>query len=196
MFNDELQLGVDLQIVPVEHWRREDYFDRTGLLWVNPSPNMRSLAEAVLYPGIGLLEMTNLSVGRGTDTPFEVIGAPWLDGIQLARALNQSGLQGVRFVPVRFTPDSSQYAGELCGGVNIVVVDRAAFRPVRTGLEIARQLCQLCPQDWQTKRFNALLSDRHTLDAVLAGKTVAEMETAWSAELQEFLQRRSRFLRY
>ena len=85
MFNEELQLGVDLQIVPVEHWRREDYFDRTGLLWVNPSPNMRSLAEAVLYPGIGLLEMTNLSVGRGTDTPFEVIGAPWLDGIQLAR---------------------------------------------------------------------------------------------------------------
>ena len=196
MFNDELQLGVDLQIVPVEHWRREDYFDRTGLLWVNPSPNMRSLAEAVVYPGIGLLETTNLSVGRGTDTPFEVIGAPWLDGIQLARALNQSGLSGVRFVPVRFTPDSSQYAGQLCGGVNIVVVDRASFRPVRTGLEIARQLHQLFPQDWETKRFNALLSDRQTLDAVLAGKTVDEMETAWSAELQEFLQRRGRFLRY
>lgn len=196
MFNDELQLGVDLQIVPVEHWRREDYFDRTGLLWVNPSPNMRSLAEAVVYPGIGLLETTNLSVGRGTDTPFEVIGAPWLDGIQLARALNESGLSGVRFVPVRFTPASSQYASQSCGGVNIVVVDRATFRPVRTGLEIARQLHQLYPQDWQTKRFNALLSDRPTLDAVLAGKTVDEMETAWSAELQEFLQRRSRFLRY
>jgi uncharacterized protein YbbC (DUF1343 family)/CubicO group peptidase (beta-lactamase class C family) len=196
MFNEELQLGVDLQIVPVEHWRREDYFDRTGLLWVNPSPNMRSLAEAVLYPGIGLLETTNVSVGRGTDTPFEVLGAPWLDGIQLARALNQCGLPGVRFVPVRFTPASSQHAGQLCGGVNIVVVDRAGFRPVRTGLEIARQLYQLFPQDWQTKRFNALLSDRSTLDAVLAGKTVDEMETAWSAELQEFLQRRSRFLRY
>ena len=151
MFNDELQLGVDLQVVPVEGWRREDYFDRTGLLWVNPSPNMRSLTAAVLYPGIGLLETTNLSVGRGTDTPFEVIGAPWLDGIKLARALNQSGLPGVRFVPIRFTPDSSQYTGELCGGVNVVVIDRGSFRPVRTGLEIARQLHQLYPQDWQTK---------------------------------------------
>ena len=196
MFNQELQLGVDLQVVPVEHWRREDYFDRTGQLWVNPSPNMRSLAEAVLYPGIGLLEMTNLSVGRGTDTPFELIGAPWLDGIRLARALNQAGLAGVRFVPIRFTPESSQYAGQLCGGVNIVVVDRAAFQPVRTGLEIARQLHQLAPQDWQTKRFNALLSDQQTLDAVLAGKTVDEMESAWSSELQDFLRRRSGFLRY
>jgi uncharacterized protein YbbC (DUF1343 family) len=196
MFNDEMQLGVDLQVIPVERWRREDHFDRTGLLWVNPSPNMRSLTEAVLYPGTGLLETTNLSVGRGTDTPFEVIGAPWLDGIKLARALNQGGLPGVRFVPVRFTPDSSQHAGQMCGGVNIVVIDRPSFRPVRTGLEIARQLQQLFSQDWQTKRFNALLSDGQTLESVLAGKTVDEMESAWAAELQDFLHRRSRFLRY
>jgi uncharacterized protein YbbC (DUF1343 family) len=196
MFNDELQLGVDLQVIPVESWRREDYFDRTGLLWVNPSPNMRSLAQAVLYPGIGLLETTNLSVGRGTDTPFEVIGAPWLDGIPLARALNQSGLAGVRFVPIRFTPDASKFAGQPCGGVNIVVIDRSRFHPVRTGLEIARHLHRLYPQDWESKRFHGLLADRRTLEAVLADETVEAMQADWAPELQEFLQRRSRFLRY
>ena len=196
MFNDELQLGADLQIVPVEAWRREDYFDRTGLLWVNPSPNMRSLAQAVLYPGICLVEFTNVSVGRGTDTPFEVFGAPWLDGIRLARTLNQSGLAGVRFVPVRFTPTASKFAGQLCGGVNIVVVDRCRFRPVRTGLEIARQLHRLYPEDWDTKRFHVLLANRRTLELLLAGETVEAMEAAWTAELQDFLQRRNRFLRY
>ncbi len=196
MFNDELQMGVDLQVIPVEGWRREDYFDRTGLLWVNPSPNMRSLAAAVLYPGICLLEPTNMSVGRGTDTPFEVFGAPWLDGIGLARALNHSGLEGVRFVPIRFTPNASKFAGQLCGGVNVVVVDRGRFRPVRAGLEIGRQLHRLHAQDWESQKFNGLLSDRQTLEAVLAGKTVTEMESAWSAELQDFLNRRSRFLRY
>ncbi len=196
MFNDELKWGADLHIIPVEGWRRQDYFDRTGLLWVNPSPNMRSLAQAVLYPGIGLLETTNLSVGRGTDTPFEVIGAPWLDGIQLAAALNHSGLEGVRFVPVRFTPTSSKHAGALCGGVNITVIDRSRFRPVRTGLEIARQLHRLYPQDWDAQKYNGLLADRQTLESVLAGKVVEEMETGWAAELDEFLSRRSRFLRY
>jgi len=196
MFNDELQLGADLQVIPVESWRREDTFDRTGLLWVNPSPNMRSLAQAVLYPGIGLLETTNLSVGRGTDTPFEVIGAPWLDGIQLAQALNQSGLAGVRFVPIRFTPNASKFAGQPCGGVNVVVIDRSRFRPVRTGMEIARHLHQLYPQDWETKRLNGLLSGRRALEAVLAGETVDAMEAGWACELQDFLHRRSRFLRY
>jgi uncharacterized protein YbbC (DUF1343 family)/CubicO group peptidase (beta-lactamase class C family) len=196
MFNEELQLGVELQVIPVESWRRQDYLDRTGLLWVNPSPNMRSLAQAVLYPGIGLLETTNLSVGRGTDTPFEVIGAPWLDGIRLAGALNHSGLAGVRFVPIRFTPQSSKFAGQECGGVNISVIDRSRFHPVRTGLEIARHLHRLYPQDWEAKRFNGLLAHRTTLEAVVAGETVDRMESAWNADLQNFLQRRSRFLRY
>jgi uncharacterized protein YbbC (DUF1343 family) len=196
MFNQELGLGADLQVIRIEGWRRPDYFDRTGLLWVNPSPNMRSLAEAVLYPGIGLLEYTNLSVGRGTDTPFEVIGAPWLDGIALAHELNHSSLDGVRFVPIRFTPQSSKFAGESCGGVNVIVVDRSRFRPVRVGLEIARQLQRLFPQDWDAAKFNGLLLDRSTLEALLAGKTVAEMESAWAYELDDFLQRRGRFLLY
>src|SRR5207344_3673348 len=106
----ELKLKLDLQVIECVGWRRADAFDATGLTWVNPSPNMRNLTQAFLYPGLGLLETTNLSVGRGTDTPFEVIGAPWLDGQKLAEALNRAGLAGARFVPVRFTPKSSKFA--------------------------------------------------------------------------------------
>jgi uncharacterized protein YbbC (DUF1343 family) len=196
MFNRELRMGVELTVIRVKGWRREDYFDRTGLMWVNPSPNMRSLTQAVLYPGIGLLETTNVSVGRGTDTPFEVIGAPWLDGIRLARRLNASDLPGVRFVPIRFTPDSSKFAGQLCGGINIVVVTRNRFRPIHTGLEIAGQLRALFPDDWQSDRFNVLLADRETFEGVITGEPVLEIESAYRTELEDFRQRRARFLLY
>ncbi|HKP11814.1 MAG TPA: exo-beta-N-acetylmuramidase NamZ domain-containing protein, partial [Blastocatellia bacterium] len=140
LFNGERKVGADLTVIKMEGWRRADYFDATSLVWVNPSPNMRSLTEALLYPGIGMLETTNISVGRGTDTPFEVLGAPWVEPRQLSDALNRAGLAGVRFVPVRFTPKSSKFAGESCGGVNIVLTDRGSFRPVTVGLEIAYQL--------------------------------------------------------
>jgi uncharacterized protein YbbC (DUF1343 family) len=196
MFNAELELGVDLHVVPVEGWRRADWFDQTGLLWVNPSPNMRSLTQALLYPGVGLLETTNLSVGRGTDTPFEVIGAPWLDGRRLAGELNSAGLHGVRFVPVRFTPESSQFRGEGCGGVNLIVTDRSAFRPVRTGLEIARQLRRLYPDTWDAASYGRLLANEQTLAGVLAGETVTAIEAGYQPRLNEFLARRAAFLLY
>jgi uncharacterized protein YbbC (DUF1343 family) len=196
LFRAELKLDLDLQVVRLENWDRERYYDATGLFWVNPSPNMRSLTQAVLYPGIGLLETTNLSVGRGTDTPFEVIGAPWLDARELARRLNQSGLPGVRFVPIRFTPTASKFAGEPCRGLNVIVSDRAAFRPVRTGLEIARQLHIVHPDDWQTQHFNRLLSDEQTFQAIAAGRSVDEIEAAYRPELEEFLTRRRPHLLY
>ena len=116
------------------------WFDETNLTWINPSPNMRSLTEATLYPGVGLLETTNVSVGRGTDTPFEIVGAPWIQGDKLAGELNQRRIPGVRFVPVRFTPKSSVFKEEECGGINIIITDRSAFRPVLTGIEIATAL--------------------------------------------------------
>src|SRR4029078_3049576 len=109
LFNDEKKLNADLQVIPLQGWPRQQFLADTGLPWTNPSPNMRSLTEATLYPGVGLLEMTNLSVGRGTDTPFEVVGAPYIDDLQLAAALNESSLQGVRFVPIRFTPNASVF---------------------------------------------------------------------------------------
>jgi uncharacterized protein YbbC (DUF1343 family) len=196
MFRAELGLELDLEIVRVENWRRGDYFDATGLRWVNPSPNMRSLAQALLYPGIGLLETTNLSVGRGTDTPFELFGAPWLDGDSFAFELNRLGLPGVAFVPVRFTPEASKFEGEACGGVNVIVTDRAAFAPVRTGLAIARTLRLRYPEAWEAGAYGRLLANRATLEALLAGAETAEIESVFAAELQAFQERRAAFLLY
>ena len=196
MFRGERELDLDLEVVALENWRREKYFDATGLRWVNPSPNMRSLAQALLYPGIGLLETTNLSVGRGTDTPFEVFGAPWLDGDAFAWKLNRLGLPGVVFVPVGFTPDAITFAGEPCGGVNVIVVDRSVFDPVRTGLEIALQLRLHYPDDWDMTSFDRLLVNAGTFQMVREGRAFAIIEDAWAEELQRFRQQRSRFLIY
>ncbi|HMY71238.1 MAG TPA: DUF1343 domain-containing protein, partial [Blastocatellia bacterium] len=140
LFNKERNINATLQIVRVEDWKRTQWFDETGLVWVNPSPNMRSLTEATLYPGIGLIETTNVSVGRGTDTPFELVGAPWMDGRKLAEALNAANLPGVRFVPVRFTPKASVHKDAECSGVNIIITDRSRFDSVLTGMELAVQV--------------------------------------------------------
>ncbi len=196
MFNAELRLGLKLTVVRMEGWRRSDFFDSTGLSWINPSPNMRSVTQALLYPGIGLLESTNLSVGRGTDTPFEVIGAPWLDARRLDRKLSQSSLPGVRFVPIVFTPESSKFRGELCQGLNIVIVDHNRFQPVHTGLEIAYQLQKLYPDRWQADKMDRLLASAQTLSALLSGKPVTEIESLWEKELAEFRGRREKFLLY
>ena len=151
LFQDELKLKLDLQVIECVGWRRADAFDATGLTWINPSPNMRNLTQAFLYPGIGLLETTNLSVGRGTDTPFEVIGAPWIDGQKLAAELNGRDIAGVRFVPIEFTPTSSKFANQNCGGINILITDRGQFRTAAHRLRNRRQLRRLYPDQWEAK---------------------------------------------
>ena len=145
LFNVEAKIGCDLDVVAMRHWSRDRWFDELGLEWINPSPNMRNLIQATLYPGIGSIEYGNVSVGRGTDTPFEQIGAPWIDGRRLAAHLNARGLAGVRAYPVFFTPTSSKFAGERCQGVFFVVTDREALKPVRLGLEVAAALFTLHP---------------------------------------------------
>jgi uncharacterized protein YbbC (DUF1343 family) len=196
LFNAERKIGVDLTVIKMEGWRRADFFDGTGLTWVNPSPNMRSLTQALLYPGIGLLETTNLSVGRGTDTPFEVIGAPWVDGQKLAEALNRAGLAGVRFVPVEFAPKSSKFANERCGGVNIVVTDRGSFRPVATGVEIAYQLNRLHSGLWSIDNYVRLLANQAALSALKEGKTTSQIVATWQDGLAQFARIRQKYLAY
>lgn len=196
LFQDELKLKVDLQVIQCEGWKRADAYDATGLTWVNPSPNMRSLAQAFLYPGIGLLETTNLSVGRGTDTPFEVIGAPWLDGQKLAAELTARGTPGVSFVPIEFTPTSSKFASQKCGGINILIADRAKFEPLRTGFEIAAQLRKHYPDKWEAKGYDRLLGNAATLQVLLDGKPAEELETVSREGVPEFLRRRARVLMY
>ena len=196
MFVAERKLKVDLKVVKCEGWKRGDLFDRTNLTWVNPSPNMRGLTAALLYPGIGLLETTNLSVGRGTERPFEWIGAPWLDGPKLAGTLNSAGLAGVRFVPVNLTPTASVYAKKPCGGVNIIVDDWSKFDPLKTGLTIAASLRDLFPDPWETKNFDRLLVHKASYEAFLAGKSVADIMKPWAGDLRAFRERRKAFLLY
>ena len=195
LFDADDHMGLDLQVVRLRGWRREDYFDATGLHWVNPSPNLRSTDEALLYPAIGLLEGTNLSVGRGTDVPFEVFGAPWIDGPTLASALNAAGLAGVTFDPFTFTPRAWVYRGEPCGGVRVRVTSRGAFEPVRTGLAIALELRARYPA-WKIDDLNKLLASSRLTDAVRAMRPLAEIEAMWAEELAAFRAKRDKYLLY
>ena len=195
MMNAERGIGCDLKIVPIEGWRREMLFDQTGLPWINPSPNMRSLNAALLYPGIGLLEFS-VSVGRGTDTPFEVLGAPYVNDLRLAHELNKLGLPGLQFAPVRFTPTASVFKGEACGGVRISITDRQALKPVQTGIAIACTLQRLYPKSFALEKVNTLLNRDASVKAIRAGVTWQKVVAGWNDETAAFEARRGGFLRY
>lgn len=196
LFNQERNFGCDLHVIEMAGWRRAMWLDQTNLMWINPSPNMRSLNEATLYPGVGLLETTNVSVGRGTDTPFELVGAPWIDGQQLAMFLNGQKIAGVRFVPVRFTPSVSVFKGEECGGVNIIVTDRDKFRAVASGLEIAVALNKLYPTQWKVGNYVRLLANTDSLERIKRGESAAEILRSWAPSLDEFKKARASVLLY
>lgn len=196
LFNEQRKIGADVRVIKTENWRRGMWWDATGLTWVNPSPNMRSLTQATTYGGVGLLETTNLSVGRGTDTPFEVIGAPWLDGMRLAAELNAQNLAGVRFVPVRFTPKASVFKDQECGGVNLIITDRARFRPVRVGLALATTLRKLYPETWQIDNYGRLLVNAATLAQLKRGDAPEDIMRGWGDKLEAFRTARARVLLY
>lgn len=196
MMNAERKIGADLRVIKMEGWSRSMWFDETGQTWINPSPNMRSLNEATLYPGIGLLETTNVSVGRGTDTPFEVVGAPWMDGQNLAAYLNVRSIKGVRFVPVRFRPASSVFKGEDVGGINIIVTNRNEFDSVHTGIEIACALRKLYPETWDVQKYGRLLVNDAILEAVVRGDTPAAIEDLWKSGITNFDKRKAFYLLY
>jgi uncharacterized protein YbbC (DUF1343 family)/CubicO group peptidase (beta-lactamase class C family) len=196
LFNRQRKIGADVRVIKMEGWRRAMWFDETNLTWINPSPNMRSLTEATLYPGVGLLETTNVSVGRGTDTPFEVVGAPWIQGDKLAEHLNQRSIPGVRFVPVRFTPNASVFKNEQCGGVNIIVTDRGSFRPLLAGVEMALALRKLYPNDWKVDSYLRLLVNADTLERIKRGEPAREIVASWNDALQEFRRARAEVLLY
>ena len=196
LFNRQRKIGADLRVIKMDGWRRSMWFDETNLTWINPSPNMRSLTEATLYPGVGLLETTNVSVGRGTDTPFEIVGAPWIQGDKLADYLNQRTIPGVRFVPLRFTPKASVFKDEPCGGVNIIITDRGAFRPLLTGIEMALALRKLYPNDWQVDKYLRLLVNADTLERIKRGEAASEIVNSWNSSLQEFRQACAEILLY
>ena len=196
LFNAERKIGADVRIVKMRGWSRHLWYDETGLEWIHPSPNMRSLAAAALYPGVGLLETTNVSVGRGTDTPFEVLGAPWIDGARLAEVLAARAIAGVRFSPLHFTPADSVHAGKRCGGVRIDLVDREALRSVSLGIEIATALRDLYPVDWDRKNFIALIANANAVERLERGESAPRIVASWQKELEEFQERRAKYLLY
>jgi uncharacterized protein YbbC (DUF1343 family)/CubicO group peptidase (beta-lactamase class C family) len=196
LYNVERKIGASLEVIACRGWSRGDSFDRTGLVWINPSPNMRSLTEALLYPGVGMLEATNLATGRGTDTPFERVGAPWIDPEPFAAALNAAKVPGTRFVPVAFTPTQRQYAGVRCGGVSIIIDDWSRFDPIRLGFTLAVQLRAAYPDRWKPEGMLRLMANRSAYQDILAGKPVDELMRRWDEDLAGFRAIRERYLLY
>jgi len=196
LFNKERGAGADLTVVPLRGWSRGLWYDETGLEWIAPSPNLRSLAAATLYPGIALLETTNVSVGRGTETPFEIVGAPWLDGVRLARVLASRNLPGVRFTPVHFVPASAAFAGERCGGVRFTVTDRERLRPVRLGLEFAVALRDLYAGTWDHSKLDVLLANPKAFALFEAGEPADRIEASWREDLEAFRRRAAAYRLY
>ena len=196
LFNSERNINARLQVVPLEGWMRGDWYDSTGLAWVNPSPNLRSLTEATLYPGVGMVEGTNVSVGRGTDTPFELLGAPWINAAELAQYLNARNISGVRFIPVSFTPNASNYASQPCQGVNIIVVERNAFDAPELGIELASALHKLYAAQFHLEKITDLLVNQSTYDAIAAGEDPRRIAEQWREPLQKFQELRQKYLIY
>jgi uncharacterized protein YbbC (DUF1343 family) len=196
LFADDEKLEVNLEVVRMQNWSRREYFDHTGLTWVSPSPNLRSVDEVVLYPAVGLLESTNLSVGRGTDTPFEVVGAPFVDGEALAKNVTARAIPGLAVEAVTFMPKASPHQGKECKGLRLRVTDRARFEPVRAALGIALAMQELHASEWDLDHVDRMLQSRVALDAIRAGKSIDAIAATWTESLAMFVKKRERFLLY
>jgi uncharacterized protein YbbC (DUF1343 family) len=196
MFNAERNINAKLTVVPMQGWQRGDWFDSTGIEWINPSPNLRSVTEAALYPGVALVEGTNVSVGRGTETPFELLGAPWIKSRELSAYLNARGIAGVRFVPVSFTPTSATYSSQKCEGVNIVLLDRNALDTPELGIELSSALRKLYPADYKIERITELLMNQSVYDVLLVGEDPRRIAQDWQEGLDKFEAIRKKYLLY
>ncbi len=196
LFNKEYGINADLTVVPCEGWKHGMWWDETGLVWGNSSPNMRNTTAALLYTGICLLEQSNVSVGRGTNQPFEFFGAPWIDSHKLAAALNDSNIPGVRFVPVEFTPNASKFKDERCEGCYVIVTDRKALQPVRMGTTIVWQIQKLFGDKFQIAGVNRLLKSDKTMDVIKSADDPKTVPASWEADLRNFKRTRAKYVVY
>jgi uncharacterized protein YbbC (DUF1343 family) len=195
-FNAENHINAELHVIAMKNWRRNYFFESTGVRWVPPSPNLRTVKGAIAYPGLEILQNAGLSVGRGTETPFEQFGAPWMDGEKVAAALNAAQLPGLKFVPQAFVPVSGLYMGRRCNGVSIRIGDRAAVRAMRLGIQIAVVLGKMYPRDFQVEKTIALLGNSETVQKLESGASPAEIVASWQSALNEFEQTRRKYLLY
>jgi len=196
MFNAENKIGADLQVFSMMNWHRGQTYDQTGLTWIAPSPNLRTLNAEFLYPGVEILQAGGVSVGRGTDTPFEILGAPWIHANEFVAALARRNIPGVSFTPAKFTPSDGLYRGEICQGVKISITERASLRSMRMGLEIADALHRMYPEKFQLEKTIELLGSQSTIDRLKQGDPPAEIVSGWSADLDKFRGMREKYLLY
>jgi len=208
LFNEHFAIGCDLTVVPMRGWRRAMWFDETGLLWTPPSPNMPSLAAAAVYPGMCLVEGTQLSEGRGTTLPFELCGAPSIGAHRLAQHLNRQALPGAFFRPHYFKPTCHKWAGETCGGIQLHITDRQTFKPVITGIAVIMAIAELYPKEfaWRTEPYE-FVKDPPAIDLLYGNPQMrkifaqqqtplAAIEESWENDLDAFLPLRKSFLIY
>ena len=196
LFRMENRLEVQLEVVKMKGWERKLWFDETDLPWVNPSPNIRNLRQATLYTTTALLEATNVSVGRGTDIPFEIIGAPWIQSVELQRDLQARKIIGVQFEEAKFTPISDQHKGQPCQGVRLIVTNRSQFQSVACGLELAQALWLLYPKEFQAKELIQRVGSEKVVEGVLKNQPLEELIKADEEPLKNFLQIRKKYLLY
>ena len=196
MFKAENKIGCDLHIIRMKNWQRRMWFSDIGLPWVSPSPNLRSPEAGILYPGLEILQAGGVSVGRGTTRPFELLGAPWIHGEELAAYLNRRAIPGVRFEPQKFTPDSGLHRGELCEGVRIALTDRNLLQPLRMGIEIASALGKLYPGRFETAKMIFLVGNAETIKQLSDGKNPTAIVASWNKDLEAFRKVRGKYLLY
>jgi len=196
MFSTENKMGLDLHVIAMKNWRRSQTYDETGLAWIPPSPNLRTLNEAFLYPGVEILQPAGVSVGRGTDAPFEQLGAPWIHSDVLLNSLNSRQIPGVSFAAASFTPSDGLYKGEACAGVKLEITDRGVFDSIRVGLEIADAIHRLYPERFQVTKLMDLLASQTTVDALIAYQPPGSIIASWADDLAQFRAERAKYLIY
>jgi uncharacterized protein YbbC (DUF1343 family) len=189
-------MGLDLHVIAMKNWRRSQTYDETGLAWIPPSPNLRTLNEAFLYPGVEILQPAGVSVGRGTDAPFEQLGAPWIHSDVLLNSLNSRQIPGVSFAAASFTPSDGLYKGEACAGVKLEITDRGVFDSIRVGLEIADAIHRLYPERFQVTKLMDLLASQTTVDALIAYQPPGSIIASWADDLAQFRAERAKYLIY
>ncbi|HEY6467069.1 MAG TPA: DUF1343 domain-containing protein, partial [Candidatus Acidoferrales bacterium] len=196
MFNAENKLGADLHVIAMKNWQRGEPYNQAGLPWIAPSPNLRNLTEAYLYPGIEILQAGGVSVGRGTDTPFEILGAPWIDGAKFAAALTRRKIPGVEFTQTQFTPTQDMYTGQPCQGVRIRIAPKGDLRSMRTGIEIADVLHRMYPRNFHVEKTITLIGNQATVDALSRDESPAKIIKSWTPALDNFRTMRAKYLLY
>lgn len=196
LFNEENRIHCDLHVIAMRNWRRGAYYDNTGVRWIPPSPALRTLKGAVLYPGLEILQNASVSVGRGTETPFEQFGAPWMDGERVAAELNARGLAGLSFKPMQFVPAAGPFKGQRCSGVSVRVTERSVARPMRMGLEIAAVLRKLYPEQFDPGKLLLLVGHAATVKLLEQGAPPGEIVRSWSEDLAAFEAMRRKYFLY